>query len=275
MSGHDTLCTVDVFYGPRAQGNQHHILYRADPDWYEIPAEHGNTPNLILLSGGDGVFTAQFFSCGQPTYRCGSGNLAIATYIDEELASAASNWRLLTDAGEIQLGVDRQSAYYLDKALAQRPLQNRNFWQRLVRQPVINGRYCGHRNDYVLLEVSQPLIELNINSPALRRFSQRALIVVYRPPSGAVQLRYFAPQYGPAEDAATGSASVQAASYLRQQYPKRYAHQPLQIQQCSPAGGYLYLTGHQQQTLVRGRTAVRRKGANHSSFVYTNIDTKE
>ena len=260
MSVVDTLYTIDVFYGPQAEGNQHHILYRAKPDWADIPAECKNTANLILLSGSADRFKAQFFSYGQPVRRCGSGNLAIARYIYEELAATKNNWRLLTHAGPIYLGVDGQSAYYLDKPLPQLALQKRKFWQRLVRQPVINGRYCGGRNDYVLLEVGQSLAELNLNSLALRRFSQRALIVIQRPSTGAIQLRYFAPQYGTAEDAATGSASVQAAAYLRHQYPKRYAHQPLQIQQCSPAGGHLYLTDYQQQILVRGRTAVQDKG---------------
>lgn len=271
MSAIPTLCTVDVFYGPEATGNQHHIAYSSDSAWGEgdLPFEYNKIPNLILLSSSRGTFQAQFFNSGRPVRRCGSGNLAIATYIHGELKAEANGERLVTPAGTVQLGFDRQSAYYLDKPLIQQPLHYAKLWQRLVRQRVINGCYCGRRNDYVLLELRQPLARFRLNSTALCRFSQRALIVIYRPPSGAVQLRYFAPQYGAAEDAATGSASMQAAGYLGRQYPQYYAHQQIEIKQCSPAGGYLYLKSYQQRVLVRGRTEIVDSKANCSSFDYT------
>ncbi|MGM0482227.1 MAG: PhzF family phenazine biosynthesis protein [Pseudomonadota bacterium] len=255
MSAPGKLCSVDVFYGHRAAGNRHHIAFRTGPGWRELPVEFQQTANLILLNGGVGAFQAQFFSVGRPVRRCGSGNLAVIAYLHEQLGCTGNEQRLCTPAGDVSLGFDRRSAYYRDKPLAQRPLRNFKFWQRLVRQPILNGCYCGGANDYVLLELEQPLAQLSFNATLLCRFSQRALIVIYRPPSGALQLRYFAPQYGPAEDAATGSASVQAAGYLRREYPRQLQRQPIEINQCSPAGGYLYLENKQQQVLVRGRTA--------------------
>lgn len=251
------LCTVDVFFGPQVAGNRHYIAFSKAPVWEDIPAEYRQTPNLILLSGHSGAFRGQFISRGQQVRRCGSGNLAIAAYIHNKLAVKVSGERLLTPAGAIHLGFDRQSAYYIDKPVLQKSLHHSRFWQRLVRQPIINGCYCGHRNDYVLLELGQPLAQLRLNSKALCRFSRRALIAMYRPPGGPIQLRYFAPQYGQAEDAATGSASVQAAAYLRHQYPGYYAHQQIEFKQCSPDGGYLYLKNHRQSILVRGQTAIR------------------
>jgi len=269
VSAMPKLCTVDVFYGPQVLGNQHHIAYRPAPAWSETPSQYQRVPNLILMSGGSGAFQAQFLNYGRQVRRCGSGNLAVAAYINEKLKTKPTNELLLTPSGEIQLGFDHESAYYFDKPLTQRPLRNFRFWRRLISQPVINGCYCGGRNDYVLLELSQPLTQLSVNSGALCQFSRRALIVIYRLLSGAVQLRYFAPQYGAAEDAATGSACVQAGAYLRNQYPKSYAHQPIEIKQCSPAGGCLYLKNYQQQVLVRGRTAMRDSTAVFSSFDYT------
>ncbi|RUO69562.1 PhzF family phenazine biosynthesis protein [Idiomarina ramblicola] len=263
------LCTVDVFYGPQALGNQHHIAYRPAPAWSETPSQYQTVPNLILMSGRSGAFQAQFLNYGRPVRRCGSGNLAVAAYINEKLKTKPINECLLTPAGEIQLGFDHESAYYFDRPLTQRPLRSLRFWRRLISRPVINGCYCGGRNDYVLLELAQPLTQLRLNSGALCQFSQRALIVIYRLRSGTVQLRYFAPQYGEAEDAATGSASVQAAAYLRTQYPKRYAHQSIEIKQCSPAGGCLYLKNYQQYVLIRGQTAMRDNKAICSSFDYT------
>lgn len=260
---------VDAFLGPRAAGNRHHIAFRKAPVWGEMPAEYQQTPNLILLSGHAGEFHAQFFSRGQPVRRCGSGNLAVAAYIHNELAVKVNGERLLTPAGLVQLGFERQSAYYIDKPLTQTSLHHAGFWQRIVRQPIINGCYCGHRNDYVLLELGQPLAQLSLNSRALCRFSQRALIAMYRAPCGPIQLRYFAPQYSQAEDAATGSASVQAAAYLRHQYPQHYAHRRIEIKQCSPEGGYLYLKNYQRRVLVRGQTAIQSSKARDASFDYT------
>ncbi|MGM0526132.1 MAG: PhzF family phenazine biosynthesis protein [Pseudomonadota bacterium] len=253
------LCAIDVFYGPKASGNRHHIAYRKSPEWSEVSSEFQKVPNLILMSGKPGAFKAEFLNYGRPVRRCGSGNLAIAAYINDKLTNDPFNERLLTPEGEVQLGFDRRSAYYLDKPLAQWPLRNTGFWRRLVRQPIVNGCYCGGHNDYVLLEVGQPLTKVNVNSSALCRFSERALILVYRPPSGGLQLRYFAPQYGPTEDAATGSASVQAVAYLRRQYPKYYGHQRIVVEQCSPAGGWLYLKNYRQYELVRGRTNLAMK----------------
>ncbi|RUO76153.1 PhzF family phenazine biosynthesis protein [Idiomarina seosinensis] len=253
------LCTADVFYGPKASGNRHYIAYRGASAWSDVPKEYQQVPNLILMSGEPGAFKAEFLNGGRPVQRCGSGNLAVAAFINDQLTDSPSNELLLTPAGKVKLGFDHRSAYYFDKPLAQRPLRNLGFWRRLVRQPVINGCYCGGRNDYVLLEVGQSLTKFKLNSGVLCRFSQRALILVYRPPSGELQLRYFAPQYGPAEDAATGSASVQAVAYLRRQYPQYYGHQRIVIKQCSPAGGWLYLKRYRQYELVRGRTNLAMK----------------
>lgn len=266
MSGNPKLCTIDVFFGSHARGNQHHLDYRATPAWGELAAGAEQIPNLIRLSGAAGTFQAQFFNLGKPVQRCGSGNLAIATYIHHLLPDEANAQQLVTAAGTVQLGAADDSAYYLDKPLPQRPLDHPGLWQRLVGQSIVNSCYCGGDSDYALLEVAQPLAQLRVDTSALCRLSRRALIVVYRPAAAATQLRYFAPQYGSTEDAATGSASVQVAAYLCRHYPEHYADREIEIEQCSSAGGSLYLVNQQRQVLVRGRTAIRSHETTAASF---------
>lgn len=250
------VCAIDVFYGPGAVGNRHHLIYRARPAWRDLPAPYANIPNLILLHSAKESLHAQFFNRGKPVQRCGSGNLAIATYVSNYLAAGIGTWQLNTPAEALQLGVDNQSAFYLNQPLRQQVLRHPQLWQQLIGQPLVDGCYCGGRGDYVLLEVSQPLAQLRLNSAKLCRLSRRAVIVLYRPATGPVQLRYFAPQYGPTEDAATGSASVQAAAYLKQRYAHEYSHQQFEVQQRSSGGGCIYVTNQVRQVVVRGRTAV-------------------
>ncbi|WP_404401003.1 PhzF family phenazine biosynthesis protein [Idiomarina seosinensis] len=260
MTANQEPCPVDVFYGPGAAGNRHRIVFRRETGRCGLPVKYQKTANIILLSGGiKAPLQAQFYNEGRPVKRCGSGNLAIIAYVSERLRPISSEQCLITKAGEVSLGFDQRSAYYRDTPLTQRPLTRVKFWQQVVRQRIINGSYCGGRNDYVLLETGQPLAHLHINTKLLCQFSRRALIVIYRPCSGALQLRYFAPQYGPAEDAATGSACVQAAGYLRRHYPRQFLRQLFEVNQCSPAGGCLYLKSIGRQVLVRGRTAVGGK----------------
>lgn len=71
---------------------------------------------------------------------------------------------------------------------------------------------------------------------ALSAWTRRALICTSARPEwgeGVIQLRYFAPQYGVAEDAATGSAMRVLAQYWSRRFSELTAYQ------CSPSGGLL------------------------------------
>jgi len=104
-------------------------------------------------------------------------------------------------------------------------------------QPVAAAT-CGDDHGYLVLQWPDDT-DLTPLQPALGTLSAhtgRALICTCAQPEqaeGAVQQRYFAPQYGVDEDAATGSAVRVLADY----FSGRFA--VLTAQQCSPAGGLL------------------------------------
>ncbi|MGX5915222.1 PhzF family phenazine biosynthesis protein [Aliidiomarina sp. Khilg15.8] len=234
-------CTVQVFHGPAAEGNLHRLIYTPQAPDHDFA--DANAVNLIQLWGPPAALQVSYSNRGQIVRRCGSGTLAVAAFVGERCALQARS-------GRVEIGFDTTSAYYLDTPLPQRPLPAIPPWQRILGRPVIDGCYCGGRGEYVLLEVATPLRDLQPRLRALCQLSRRALIVLHRRSANSVELRYFAPQYGPAEDAATGSASVQAAAYLQRRYGVSTTH----ILQRSPAGGLLQAQRIGRQVRIRGRT---------------------
>ena len=96
----------------------------------------------------------------------------------------------------------------------------------------------GEASDYLVLQWPDGFDLSCLPRPAatLAQWTNRALICTTAQPEwgeGAVQLRYFAPQYGVLEDAATGSAMRVLAQYWSSRFSQLTAYQ------CSPAGGLL------------------------------------
>ncbi len=111
----------------------------------------------------------------------------------------------------------------------------------------------GSDQGYLVLEWprSFPLETLPIPSPELSRYTSRAVIVCSRSDGrpGAIRFRYFAPQYGVAEDAATGSAMRVLMDYWQQ----RYQVVSIEAFQCSPAGGIMSARVDADRIAVGGR----------------------
>jgi predicted PhzF superfamily epimerase YddE/YHI9 len=70
----------------------------------------------------------------------------------------------------------------------------------------------------------------------------------------AIQLRYFAPQYGVPEDTATGSALRVLAEYWSPRFTR------LTAEQCSPAGGLLLAQWTPDHIDVGGRCSMLKAG---------------
>jgi predicted PhzF superfamily epimerase YddE/YHI9 len=246
----DNRCEARVFHGAGAEGNLHRVIYSAERQ--PPSADDDSRANLVRLSGPLTSLEVEYTNYGNPVRRCGSGTLAVAAFASVYFRASPLRFALHGISGAVEAGFDRQSAYYMDAGLMQRPLPASNPWAHILGQPAMDGVYCGGRSDYVLVEVDSPLRQLRPRLRSLCRFSQRALIVLYRRSDGDAELRYFAPQYGPAEDAATGSAAVQVATYLKQ----RYGITSVRLHQCSPAGGQLHTECVGQRIRVRGNTSL-------------------
>jgi predicted PhzF superfamily epimerase YddE/YHI9 len=97
-------------------------------------------------------------------------------------------------------------------------------------------------------------MEIPVPDTSLGIYTRRALIVTCAVSKDLalqgenIHLRYFAPQYGIAEDAATGSAMRVLAGYWQQ----RGLGDELQALQRSPEGGLLWSRVQNQTTWVGG-----------------------
>jgi predicted PhzF superfamily epimerase YddE/YHI9 len=108
----------------------------------------------------------------------------------------------------------------------------------------------GAPTDYLILELDsvQTVQGLQPDFAAINAATERALIVTAAKMDtempGCVVFRYFAPQYGTPEDAATGSAATQLAAYWLPRLNTQYCN----AQQLSPQGAWMQL--HQQGDTV-------------------------
>ena len=149
-------------------------------------------------------------------------------------------WITFATAG-IQRGIDtsRQSSWSAIPALL-----------GLKPEQMTDAALSGGEDGYLVVRVPDGFDLTVISRPGrgLVNFTRRALIVtslVDR--AGAIGLRYFAPQHGVEEDAATGSAMRILAAYWADRF-----HQ-LTATQYSPAGGELFSILSGRSTRIGGR----------------------
>ena len=112
----------------------------------------------------------------------------------------------------------------------------------------------GGHDGYLIVRFADdfPLRSLALPDTTLAKHTQRAVIATCRSTAkapGAVQLRYFAPQYATAEDSATGSALRILADY----WASQDGIQRLSAAQLSPRGGQLYSRVEAESVWVGGR----------------------
>lgn len=247
---------VTSFCGPGAAGNRHKLFYHTQAynwDNVSLPDELRQIPNLILLQGPPEALRAQFWNRGQPVKRCGSGNIAISAFARQYLSESESfSLQLQTLAGSLALGHDRFGPYYISTPEPQYPLAQRGFWRHILGQGCAAAGLAGGASDYALLELDRPPLALQPRLTHLKHFSRRALIAFYPSSSEAVQMRYFAPQYGSDEDAATGSAAVQVAEYLW----RRYHWRSCWVVQQSAGGGLIQTEKRGRQVRVSGEARI-------------------
>ena len=102
----------------------------------------------------------------------------------------------------------------------------------------VSAAYSGGSSEYMVLQWPDGFDLRSLTPPdeTLANYTQRALICTAARPEvadRAIELRYFAPQYGVREDAATGSAMRVLAAYWSSRFDRLLGHQ------CSSSGGRL------------------------------------
>ncbi len=192
------------------------------------------------------------FNRTQAIQCCGHGLYAIAGILRNVLAARTSSATLHMNGSDILARLDGQGvAIALPRTdCRQSPVPA---WASSVASvaPMVVA-HAGGENGYALWVYSSvdEVINLQLAGADLIANTARAIVATSwdtTVPSGFV-LRYFAPQYGVAEDPVTGSAMRVAAEYWR----KLSGNSSFRVWQCSAVGGVAHLTLEQRHCWLAG-----------------------
>ena len=219
------------------------------------PARDTGLTQVSATPDGAGWTIESFTAAGEPIRFCGHGALAAAfvlfdRYPDADTLrcrNALHNWVARRAAGELPLRLQyekpRVESVPVPAGVAD--------W---LGARVSAAAESGGEQGYLILHIDEPgrLTSLRPDGDALASLTSRAVIAACDDVGPAdTAFRYFAPQYGVAEDAATGSAAVQLAAW-RQLQTGRDA---FVFHQRSVSGGWLVLRCNADTVELSGRVA--------------------
>jgi len=194
---------------------------------------------LVCVTGDQNQYFAESYStAGKRIQFCGHGALAAAWLIFEQhqqdqseliFANHRHSWqakRIDSSIADIAVTYDRPLPVICDVP---------DFAEACLGALPVAAAKVGGDTDYLILELENEKAVKNLapDVPAIVLASQRAFIVTAPTDGNSPDyvLRYFAPQYGDPEDAATGSAAVQLAAYWGQKVDaKEFTARQLSLQ---------------------------------------------
>lgn len=238
-----------VFHDAGAAGN----LCRVD----QSPAGARREPALThcrTRSSGIGRVDAECVTAaGQPIACCGHGLLACAHYWYEQ------GWRGPLRLGGVRSRRERGLVWLDFPRLPCAPAALPAWAGAMFSSPPRWAAVAGGATGYLILEWPPGFALCALLPPGsgLAAHTARAIIACAGGARSSVcELRYFAPQYGVDEDAATGSAVRVLADY----WQRRHGCGRLDVRQRSPAGGRLYGRARGARVEVGGRVERLRTG---------------
>jgi len=241
--------------GPQARGNPCLVTFSARPP-EQAPARSEVTHCLSWPLGAQRAAVSCWTAGGVPIQCCGHGLMCCAAgWID----CWGQNGTLVMNGSEVACRVTDEQVWLGFVPLA----------SEVCEIPAWCGQYfdvepdaaatAGAADGYLVLEwpAGFELTSLPKPDESLAQHTPRSLIVTCAVDNtvsqGAknIHYRYFAPQYGIHEDAATGSAMRVLASFWQQ----RGLGKALSAYQCSTQGGLLYSRIEQEKVWIGGWTS--------------------
>ncbi len=213
-----------------------------------------NFPDILVVLKANALnhYSADFFQNGHTIQRCGSGYLAAAHIVFESVSADAVSLR--TPNGLVLLHRHKDQLSFKMSVLQYQPEACIKRWKTLLNKLIKNAVLVGGENDYCIIELKheKDVKTCLINSHRLCQYSKRGLIVTAKSTQKKDDyvMRYFAPQYGQKEDAATGSANAMVGRYWQHRLQK----QKVQGRQLSATGGEFIVEACGLQQRVMGRT---------------------
>lgn len=250
---HELGVSLCAFSGAQARGNNCQVVALEEPISQAQLQEYQQqacqlTGDAVLCitwpEPGDRQFSALCLqSSGRMIHCCGHGLLSIAgcwLAALDETAIYLTTPALSTDQANPPIRALRgDQAIWLEfPIISAETIEPPSWLGSVLATDSIPESAChfGKDTDYLLVHWPESVDLTSFERPeGLAEFTQRALIVTKVCEPGVIELRYFAPQYGVSEDAATGSALRCAAEF----YAKTLGWKHLQCHQKSEQGGYL------------------------------------
>lgn len=230
-----------------------------------ILAEHRERIyTAVLVAGGAGYYVAESYTAGGSHIQfCGHGALAAAWFVLHECEPAAQSVAFMSrqqhwQASRCESAAADIALLYARPAPVACPVPG--FAARCLGSQPLAAAEAGVATDYLIMQMDSVATVQNLQPDLalLSAATQRALIVTARDSraaSAAVDqqlacvFRYFAPQYGVPEDAATGSAAVQLAAYWAAYLPAG----PVALRQLSSQGAVMQVQCHADTVELRAR----------------------
>ena len=235
---------IRSFCSTNALGNLHKIHWHKNPNAEAInsapPSSHSNAIDVHITQVDKTHYDLQCFKNTKAITFCGSGTLAAAHAVKQSGLQAP----IVFTQHARTLHIYQQNGLlgFKTRAAKLHPGSHQTLWEKIIGQPIKAINCVGKKNGYAIVELRHPhsVEEAKIQLRALKRFSQRALIITAkaRPIQGRqhIVMRYFAPQYGNPEDAATGSANALLMAY----WAKKLRVNKIISTQLSQEGGKFY-----------------------------------
>ncbi|MFT5084066.1 MAG: putative PhzF superfamily epimerase YddE/YHI9 [Lentisphaeria bacterium] len=288
QSHHPAIYSVSSFEGPACEGNHHWVFVnfnftQAHQSFERFNLQSNQWPQqlsaqlpenvLVFLSIDSASLHCVFFSKGRQVARCGSGSLSAAKILFDEY-SMHTPLRVTTSVQTLLLGRQNGLAekyFYQTATLPMVKLSRFRHMQTMINRKIKTVHAIGGDSDYYLIELySQKAVrQCSINAQLLGLISKRALIVTAASDSTHWDyvMRYFAPQYGNYEDAATGSANAMLAPY----WQTRLLKKKVRGRQLSKQGGIFDIEKCAVQQRVYGRVSTLKVAATDLQCGGTNI----
>ena len=235
----DTYEHFRAFYGEAAEGNPCGLraLPTALPD--QLPA--GPTTRCLTRDLGERRAEVRCFSDqGRPIECCGHGLLCSAAFWRARWGSGGG---LVNGATHIPFRQEGALIWLQFPYPDLTPSALPQGIDRLLPGAALSCDRVGTASGYLLVELqsSDELAAMTPPGEALKALTDRALLVYVRCAQNNATptpycFRYFAPQYGSAEDTATGSAM----RLITASAGTRYTDHEIMAAQLSPGGGLLY-----------------------------------
>lgn len=235
--------SVRSFSGRSARGNHHWVVFvdNRSPvdDACAIALSQSIAPSiLVLVAEAQPVPSLRFYQNRQQIHWCGSGILAAAKALLERDRLPGF---VQTVQGQFRILYERNLLGFESYRRADWQASDSVYWQRVTGVSIARALQTRNSKGYALLQFPdedsvrrwQPKLNL------LRNHVSRALIITARTRprrSCDYVMRYFAPQYGNDEDAATGSANALLMLY----WAKQLNRKSLRARQLSAEGGEFF-----------------------------------